>query len=85
MTNSQSTINFCYWVYNFQHDFIEKVWADEQWLVKHLTDKFVGIVQKADRGYADAKCVMDFVMELDTKNKLKLLDWIDANYVGIHF
>jgi hypothetical protein len=76
-TNNESTINFMYFIYNFPYKFYEKVWEDEPWLAKHLQEKWYYYQEKASN---TADGFIKWFMELDMKNRNKLLDWVEKNY-----
>jgi hypothetical protein len=68
------------WVYfsfNYPHDFIGKIWADEPVLVNHLNEKFISYYDK----YGPTGVMNKFYVELDSGNQKKLEDWILANYM----
>lgn len=75
----KSTINFMYFIANFPLNFINKVWADSPEMRDHLTTKYNNIVKNPD--YNIEKFVMWFY-DLDQKNKVKLLQWVDKNYLA---
>jgi hypothetical protein len=70
MTTTQSTINFMYWLMNYNYGFIAEVWSDEPWLASHLNEKFKG------------RTILNWFFELDTDNKRKLVNWVNENYSG---
>tara|TARA_A100001201_G_scaffold70839_1_gene65039 strand:+ start:3263 stop:3505 length:243 start_codon:yes stop_codon:yes gene_type:complete len=74
-TDITQVTRFMYFAYNFPIGWMEKVWADDEHLLNHFKDKWAGGI---------AKCgthrFFDFYMNLDGKNKDKLVQWIDNNY-----
>lgn len=76
-TTAMAAINkWVYFCMNYPHDFIEKVWADEQWLVRHLSAKFDHYYNT----YGSRAVMNTFYCELDGGNKQKLLSWVLDNY-----
>lgn len=65
-----------FYCYNFEYNFIEKVWADETSLAKHLRDKFNALYHH----YGAMGVMPAFYAELDNNNKVKLLTYILENY-----
>lgn len=67
-----------FFIYNYPHDFIERIWAAEPWLAAHLRGKF--------NGYYDANgaygAIPSFYAELDSNNKIKMMSWVMDNYNG---
>lgn len=77
--NKKSLIAINKWVFfcmNYPHDFIEQVWKDEQWLVKHLRGKFAAIYDT----YGSRAVMNTFYCELDGNNKQKLMAWVMDNF-----
>lgn len=62
--------------YNFSSDFIDKVWADDTNLVRHLKSKF----QARYNSYGSHGVMLAFCSELDKGNLQKLITWVLANY-----
>jgi len=60
------------WNFNYDHNFIEKVWGKGTVIANHLQAKFSSIY-KAKGSYAAG---MVFVGELDTENRAKLFEFI---------
>ena len=76
---SLNAINkFFYFSMNFPYNFIEKVWENEPYLAKHLRGKFEGLY----RLYGSYGVINAFYGELDTNNRIKLMDWVMNNYDG---
>lgn len=69
MNNTDACINVFYFGANHPHDFIEKVWADQPWLAKHLGDKF-----------SSSPSFFAFFFKIDTDNQKKLIEYINQNY-----
>lgn len=67
-----------FFIYNYPCDFIEKVWADEGWLAKHLRGKFGAYYNR----YGAYGVIPVFYSELDSTNKIKLMQWVMDNYTG---
>lgn len=80
--NEDSTMSpmkkYVMFAYNFPHDFIEKVWVDDQNMVNHLKSKFSGFYDK----YGSRAVMNAFFVELGGGNQKKLEDWIMTNYNG---
>ena len=65
-----------YFGYNYPKDFIDKVWADDIGIIKHLQEKFSYLYKLyGARGVFNA-----FYTALDKGNQRKLEDWIEKNY-----
>ena len=82
MTNSQSIINFAYFTANFPHNFIEKCWENDSYLINHLHDK---LITKAENGMISCGSFIRWFFELDRENQIQLTEWINTNYKGISF
>lgn len=69
-----NTINFMYFAYNFPPNWMFEVWGDDTNLCIHLLAKM--------RGYSGSGTdnFFRFFMELSDNNKVKLCNWIEANY-----
>lgn len=65
-----------FYCYNFEPNFIEKVWADETLLAAHLRSKFNALYHH----YGAMGVMPAFYAELDNDNKVKLLEYILENY-----
>ena len=66
---NNKTINFMYFIFNYPQDFIQKVWSDEQWLAKHIEDKWSGYHKQ----YGNPTLAFNkWFMELDRANQNKL-------------
>jgi hypothetical protein len=65
-----------YFTMNYPDDFIEKVWADEEWLVEHLKGKFRHYYED----YGSHGVLSAFYAALDNGNRIKLLTWVMENY-----
>lgn len=78
MNNSESTINFMYFIHNFPYNFIEKVWGEDSNLCNHLESKWRGLITSGDDyGYI---YFLKFFMDLSKDNKTILLEWVEKNY-----
>ena len=76
MTNSnRKVINFMYFGHNYPHDFIEKCWDDDKRLADHLREKFTVFYSRYT-----TSTFFKWFMELDERNKVRLLEWITYNY-----
>lgn len=73
MTAINKWVFFCM---NYPYDFIDKVWADETWLAKHLKGKFDYYYDQ----YGSRAVMNTFYCELDGENKQKLMSWVLDNY-----
>jgi hypothetical protein len=80
MENVNAMIKFAYFTANFPHDFIEKCWADENWLVEHLKTKMETYTFLDGKGYVTFNVFMNFFLNLDNGNQVKLCKWINENY-----
>lgn len=78
-TIEQSVIKFVYFTANFKHDFIEQCWANDEYLIKHLNDKFA---DKAQNGVINSGAFLKFFFDLDNGNQIRLVRWINENYNG---
>lgn len=65
-----------FYCYNFEYNFIEKVWENETSLAKHFRDKFNALYER----YGAMGVMPAFYAELDNGNKVKLLEYILENY-----
>ena len=66
--NEKQAINkWIFFTFNYPYDFIEKCWADQPLMAKHLRSKFDGDMNR-------------FYCELDDTNNNQLLDWVLENY-----
>jgi hypothetical protein len=72
-----STINFMYFITNYQYGFIHQVWQGT--LADHLQSKFLNLCERYGRSDF---ALVSFFYELGRDNQIKLLDWVDENYVG---
>lgn len=61
--------------YNFDYDFIEKIWADDERLAKHLKGKWDTVYSGNDRFFK-------FALNLDGENFKKLVDFIANKFRG---
>ena len=69
----------CKWNYfcaNYPHDFIEKVWADDKMMARHLNEKF-GAFYESSGAYG---VMLKFYLSLDSTNKKKLEDYVMNNF-----
>lgn len=64
-----------FFTFNFPNDFIEKVWADEPYLVDHFKAKFNSLYYRGSYGVIPA-----FYAELDMSNRMKLMQWVMDNF-----
>lgn len=65
-----------FFIYNYPSDFIDKVWADEPYLINHLKGKFNYYYEtKGAYGVIPA-----FYAELDSKHKVKMMSWVMDNF-----
>jgi hypothetical protein len=77
MENELKAINkWFYFTMNYPNDFIEKVWADEPWIVGHLKGKFEHYYES----YGCNGVFSQFYAALDNGNRIKLLTWVMENY-----
>ena len=76
ISNIKAVNKFIFYCYNFEHDFIQKVWKDDPWLASHLDSKF----KAAYRNEGAYGAMLSFYAELDSSNKAKLLAYILENY-----
>ena len=75
----EAITKWMYWMWNFESNFIEKVFGDEgEMMVKHLTRKFSYAYDK----YGAYGCIPAFFGELDTTHRNKLIDWVMDNFKG---
>ena len=65
-----------FYCYNFEHNFIQKVWGNDTLLADHLQEKFNALYQH----YGAMGVMPSFYAELDSNNKVKLLTYILENY-----
>jgi hypothetical protein len=70
--------NFVMFGFNYPPNWIESIWGDEDWLVKHLKEKFHSIYER----YGATAAFFKFYTELDGQNQDKLSTWISQNYNG---
>ena len=63
------------WIHNFDHDFIGKIWGDEQWLADHFKLKFKGLCNRHG-GYGSANAVCSFFAELGADAREKFAQHI---------
>ena len=76
-TTKRNTVeNFLYFAYNYPHNFIAKVWADDNRLKEHFEVKFSGYYEKL----GSRSAVVELFFSLDHENRARLLDWVDNNY-----
>ena len=75
----KSILNFCYFTANFPPKFIEECWGKDHWLVDHLKSK---LNSQSNSAFVDKGGFMNFFMDLDRENQIKLMDWIDENYLA---
>lgn len=66
---------FAFYNYNFEYNFIKKVWGEGP-LADHLQSKFNALYER----YGAMGCLLAFYAELDSSNKVKLLQYIVENY-----
>ena len=72
-TKQDHTDNFMYFGHNYNHDFISKVWGDG--IAKHLQSKFSRMYEQHG-----TMTFFRWYMELDNRNKVQLMTWIENNY-----
>lgn len=72
-----SIINWNYFCLNFSHNFIEKCWADEPDMIRHLEEKFLELYKR--KGTA---LFPFFFSELSRENQEKLAKWVNENYLA---
>lgn len=60
------------WAYNYDHNFIDKVWGEGSVMSNHLNAKFNGLYKRHGANAVG----MAFVAELDTENRAKLFAYI---------
>lgn len=65
-----------YWCANYDYDFIEKAWADNPNMAKHLEEKF-GAFYDSVGPYG---VMLKFYLALDSTNKRILEDYVMNNY-----
>lgn len=70
---------FMYFCFNFPHDFISRMWSDDENLRNHLQNKFEDILDK--RPTSDS-AMLYFYAELDSNNRRIYDNWIENNYFG---
>lgn len=65
-----------FFTFNFPNDFIEKVWADDPSLIRHLENKFRSLYEyRGSYGVIPA-----FYGELSANNRMKLMQWVMDNF-----
>jgi hypothetical protein len=74
---------FIYYGWNFDHDFIEKVWNDDKklddWRInRHLREKFNHLMDK----HGPYAGFFVFYSELSNENKQRLMTWVLKHYKG---
>lgn len=74
-TNHDNTINFMYFISNYPHEFILKVWEGS--LGEHLNTKFIMYCNKYERSDL---ALLKWFYELDFENQTILLSWVNENY-----
>ena len=74
----KACINLMYFMANYPYDFINKCWNDEPWLMNHLIEKFNGYCKNETTLTGFSR----FFYNLDTENQVKLLTWIEENYLA---
>lgn len=75
----KAVLNFAYFTANFPSNFIDKCWENDQWLIPHLKEK---LKPASGNCFISKGDFMDFFMELDRKNQIRLMDWITDNYLA---
>ena len=68
-----------YFGYNYDYDFIQKVWADDPNLAEHLKDKFNVYYNQ----YGCRAVFQQFFVNLSSDNQVRLVNWINDNYKGV--
>lgn len=71
----QAIQKFAFYNYNYEYNFIRKIWGDT-YLEEHLLGKF----NAAYKRYGAMGAMLGFYAELDSTNKVKLLEYILQNY-----
>lgn len=72
-------INFAYFTANFPSDFIEKVWKDDERLIKHFNEK---LKQFSGSRMIDIGSFVRFFLDLNGDNQIKLTNWIENEYLA---
>lgn len=65
-----------YWCANYNYDFIEKAWADDPGMAKHLASKFSTYYNDVGAYGVMTK----FFLNLDSTNRGILVDYVMNNY-----
>lgn len=74
---SLNAINkWMFFTFNFPNDFIEKIWADEPYLVSHLKSKFLSLYNY----HGSYGVIPAFYGELSANNRMKMMQWVMDNY-----
>lgn len=71
----QAIQKFAFYNYNFEYNFVKKVWGEGPF-ADHLQGKFNYMYDK----YGAMGALLGFYAELDSSNKVKLLEYILENY-----
>ena len=71
-----STINWVYFCFNYDLNFIPKCWAGDQRMIDHLESKFLGYFNQ----YGSHSVMNHFMLNLDSDNQIKLAEWVNQNY-----
>ena len=72
-----TVINWNYFCLNFSSDFIRKCWIGDERMIKHLKERFNEIYER--RG---TLLMPLFFTQLDAKNQVKLVKWVNDNYLS---
>lgn len=73
---AKAIYRFVMFGFNYYPGFINKVWENEPYLAKHLSEKFSYYYSK----YGPEAVMNTFFVNLDPRNQEKLVKWIDQNY-----
>lgn len=73
-----AVINYNYFCFNFNYNFIEKCWKDDPHLIDHLKKKFDDAYERDGA----VGSIPRFMTELDRDNQIKFSKWINENYKG---
>jgi len=77
---NSNIIKFMYFANNFPHDWIQKVWSNNEHMTGHITSKWTSL--NASNSFGGTLNFFKLFMELDDNNRNILCDWIDSNYGG---
>jgi hypothetical protein len=74
-TFQKSLLSF---IHNYPHDFIERIWCDDNHLKNHFREKFNALC----RQHTSDKAMLVLMSELSDDNLQLLLDWVNYNYIN---